>query len=178
VPNEKYAGFHAAMVAPMRWAGEVKGVLGVGSRDPQRRLTSGEAGLLEAFASLAALALRNAESFEERTRQARVQRGFYRIASALGEPISLEETLDALAQAAAEALGGSSAAVLMPGTDDLRLAGLHGLPAPLVRFLEQGLTDPADPLRTCARRRRVLAAPQLVDDDRFDDQWRRVMQEW
>src|SRR5205823_6540914 len=76
-----------------------------------------------------------------------------------------------------DALGGSSAAVLMPGTDDLRLAGLHGLPAPLVRFLEQGLTDPADPLRTCARRRRVLAAPQLVDDDRFDDEWRRVMQE-
>src|SRR5205823_7975915 len=133
-------------------------VLGVGSREPDR-FRPVQADLLDAFANLAALSLRNAESYEERSRQARVQRGFYRIASVLGEPISLEETLDALAQAASEALGGASAAVLMPGTDDLRLAGLHGLPAPLVRFLEQGLTAPADPLRTCARRRRVLAAP-------------------
>src|SRR5204863_407846 len=100
----------------------------------------------------AALALRNAESFEEHSRQARVQRGFYRIAAALGQPVSLEETLDALAQAAAEALGGSSAAVLMPGADDLRLAGLHSLPGPLVRFLENGLGDPSGPLRSAARR--------------------------
>ena len=177
VPHPAYRGFRSAIVVPMRWSGEVKGVLGVGTTDRERRLTRTEADLLEAFASLAALALRNAESFEERSRQARVQRGFYRIASVLGEPISLEETLDAVAQAAADALGGSSAAVLMPGTDDLRLAGLHGLPAPLVRFLEQGLSDPADPLRTCARRRRVLAAPRLGEDDRFDEEWRRVMQE-
>ena len=177
VPNETYAGFHAAMVAPMRWAGEVKGVLGVGSRDPQRRLTSGEAGLLDAFANLAALALRNAESFEERSRQARVQRGFYRIASALGQPISLEETFDALAQAAAEALGGASAAVLMPVDGDLRLAGLHALPAPLVRFLEDGLSDPGDPLRSSARRRRVLVSSGLAEDDRFGAGWQRVAEE-
>jgi PAS domain S-box-containing protein len=176
-PNETYEGFHAAMVAPMRWAGEVKGVLGVGSRDPQRRLTTGEAGLLDAFANLAALALRNAESFEERSRQARVQRGFYRIASALGQPISLEETLDALAQAAAEALGGASAAVLMPVDGDLRLAGLHALPAPFVRFLEEGLADPGDPLRSSARRRRVLVSSGLADDDRFGAEWQRVAEE-
>ena len=133
--------------------------------------------MLETFANLAALALRNAESFEERSRQARVQRGFYRIASVLAEPISLEETLDALAQAAAEALGGASAAVIMPGADDLRLAGLHGLPAPLIRFLEEGLGGPDDPLRACARRRRVLAAPRLGEDDRFDERWQRIADE-
>ena len=91
----------SAIVAPMRWAGEVQGLLGVGTARPERRSSrAAQADLLEAFATLAALALRNAESFEERSRQARVQRGFYRIASVLGEPISLEETLDALAQAA------------------------------------------------------------------------------
>ena len=174
VPNPAYEGFRSAIVAPMRWSGEVRGVLGVGTRDPERRLTSAEADLLEAFANLAALALRNAESFEERSRQARVQRGFYRIASVLGEPISLEETLDALAQAAADALGGTSAAVLMPRHDDLRLEGMHGLPAPLVRFLEQGLGDPAGPLRTSARRGRVVAAPRLQEDDRFGEDWRQV----
>ena len=177
VPHPAYEGFRSAIVAPMRWAGEVKGVLGVGTRDPERRLSLAEAELLEAFANLAALALRNAESFEEHLRQARVQRGFYRIAAALGQPVSLEETLDALAQAAAEALGGSGAAVLMPEAEDLRLAGLHALPAPLVRFLEDGLGDPAGPLRSAARRRRVLAAPSLAEDQRFDDGWRRVLEE-
>ena len=177
VPHAAYEGFHSAIVAPMRWAGEVKGVLGVGTREPSRRLTRAEGELLEAFANLAALALRNAESFEEHSRQARVQRGFYRIAAALGEPVSLEATLDALAQAAAEALGGSSAAVLMPRHDDLRLAGLHSLAAPLVRFLENGLGDPDGPLRSAARRGRVLAAPSLSSDERFDEEWRRALDE-
>jgi GAF domain-containing protein len=177
VPHAAYEGFHSAIVAPMRWAGEVKGVLGVGTRESTRRLTRAEGELLEAFANLAALALRNAESFEEHSRQARVQRGFYRIAAALGEPVSLEATLDALAQAAAEALGGSSAAVLMPRNDDLRLAGLHSLAAPLVRFLENGLGDPSGPLRSAARRRRVLAAPSLRSDERFGEDWRRVLEE-
>jgi PAS domain S-box-containing protein len=174
VPHPAYEGFRSAIVAPMRWSGEVKGILGVGTRDPGRTFTPAQADLLEAFANLAALALRNAESFADRSRQAQVQRGFYRIASVLGEPISLEETLDALAQAASDALGGASAAVLMPQDDDLRLAGLHGLPGLLVKFLEEGLGDPAGPLRTCARGKRVLAAPRLFDDDRFDDEWRRV----
>ena len=177
VPHAAYKGFHSAIVAPMRWAGEVKGVLGVGTRERSRRLTRAEGELLEAFANLAALALRNAESFEEHSRQARVQRGFYRIAAALGEPVSLEATLDALAQAAAEALGGSSAAVLMPRHDDLRLAGLHSLAAPLVRFLENGLGDPDGPLRSAARRGRVLAAPSLGSDERFDEEWRRALDE-
>jgi PAS domain S-box-containing protein len=177
VPHPVYEGFRSAIVAPMRWSGEAIGILGVGTRDPSRRFTHGDAGLLEAFASLAALSLRNAESFAERTRQARIQRGFYRIASVLGEPISLEETFDALAQAACDALGGASAAVLMPRDDDLRLAGLHGLPGLLVKFLEEGLGDPSGPLRTCARSGRVLAAPRLADDERFDQEWRNVTRE-
>jgi PAS domain S-box-containing protein len=177
VPHPAYEGFRSAIVAPMRWAGEVKGILGVGTRDAAQTFTPAQADLLEAFATLAALALRNAESFEERSRQARVQRGFYRIASVLGEPISLEETLDALAQAASEALGGSSAAVLMPLADDLRLAGLHNLPGLLVKFLEDGLGDPSGALRSCARGKRVLAAPRVSDDDRFDDDWRGVTRE-
>jgi PAS domain S-box-containing protein len=174
VPHPVYEGFRSAIVAPIRWSGEVMGILGVGTRDSERRFTQSDAGLLEAFANLAALSLRNAESFAERSRQARIQRGFYRIAAVLGEPISRKETFDALAQAAADALGGGSAAVLMPGDDDLRLAGLHDLPGLLVKYLENGLPDPSGPLRTCARGGRVLAAPRLADDDRFDDEWRNV----
>jgi len=177
VPHAAYEDFRSAIVAPMRWSGEVMGILGVGTRDPVRRFTQAEAGLLEAFANLAALSLRNAESFAERAQQARVQRGFYRIAAVLGEPISREETFDALAQAACDAFGGGSAAVLMPRDDDLRLAGLHGLPGLLVKFLEDGLGDPSGPLRSCARRGRVLAAPSLEVDERFDEVWRSVAHE-
>ena len=177
VPHPSYEGFRGAIVAPMRWSGEVMGILGVGTRDPARRFTQADAGLLEAFANLAALALRNAESFAERTRQARIQRGFYRIAAVLGQPISREETFDALAQAASDALGGGSAAVLMPGEDDLRLDGMHNLPGLLVQFLEKGLGDPTGPLRAAARNGRVLASPQLDDDERFDEEWRNVARE-
>ena len=177
VPHPSYEGFRSAIVAPMRWSGEVMGILGVGTRDESRRFTQADAGLLEAFANLAALALRNAESFAERTRQARIQRGFYRIAAVLGQPISREETFDALAQAASDALGGGSAAVLMPRDDDLRLEGLHNLPGLLVQFLNDGLGDPAGPLRAAARNGRVLAAPRLEDDDRFEEEWRRVAAE-
>ncbi len=177
VPHPGYEGFRSAVVAPMRWSGEVMGILGVGTRDTTRRFSQSDAGLLEAFANLAALALRNAESFAERTRQARIQRGFYQIAAVLGQSISRKETFDALAQAASDALGGGSAAVLMPREDDLRLDGLHNLPGLLVHFLEQGLGDPSGPLRSAARNGRVLAAPRLEDDERFDEEWRNVAHE-
>ena len=135
VPNAAYDGFARALVAPMVWAGETRGVLGVGIRDVTRSFSEGDVELLEAFASLASLALRNAESFGERSRQARVQRGFYRIASLLGEPLSLAETYDAAAQAAAEALGGEFAAVLVRTPAGLGLVGGHALPD-AVRSLE------------------------------------------
>ena len=71
-------------------------VTGVDAGDAGVPGAQADSGLLEAFANLAALSLRNAESFADRSRQAQIQRGFYRIASVLGEPISLKETFDAL----------------------------------------------------------------------------------
>jgi GAF domain-containing protein len=59
VPNEAYAGFTDALVVPMRWSDDVQGVLGVGRRDT-RPFTERDAEVLEAFAGLASLALRNA----------------------------------------------------------------------------------------------------------------------
>jgi PAS domain S-box-containing protein len=160
VPHPAYADFTSALVAPMSWAGETWGVLGVGIKDPARVLGPTDVELLEAFASLASLALRNAESFAERSRQARVQRGFYRIASLLGEPLSLGETYDAAAHAAAEALGGDYAAVLV----DRRVAGGHELPAAVAE-----LETPSVLLETGGT---VLAAAELVSDERFPEAWR------
>jgi len=172
-PHPAYERFSGAMVAPMTWWGEVRGVIGVGTTDPERRFSSEDVEVLEAFANLGSVALRNVASIEQSTRQVRIQRGFFRIASVLAQPLSLDETLDAVAQAASEALGGSFAAVLMPGDPGLVLAGSHELPPPLVEFFRDGLGD-ADPLRESALRKRVLASPQLRTDDRFGDDWRRL----
>jgi PAS domain S-box-containing protein len=166
VPHAAYNGFSRALVAPMVWAGETRGVLGVGVRDPNRAFTDVDAELLETFASLASLALRNAESYAERSRQARVQRGFYRIASLLGEPLSLTETYDTAAQAAAEALGGDYAAVLVLGPSGLELVGGHALPEE-VRALEVTRA-----LIETAADGQVLAASRIAEDDRFDTAWR------
>ncbi len=114
--------------------------------------------MLEAFATLAALALRNAESFEERSRQARTQRAFYDIASLLALPISQAETLRAVARAAAEALGGSSSALLMPREEAFDLVAGHGLPNEVAAQVRQAAAEGAEPLATCSRNRTVITA--------------------
>jgi PAS domain S-box-containing protein len=168
VPHAAYAGFLQAMVAPMRWSGETLGVLGVGMHGDGREFAQSDADLLEAFAGLASLALRNAESFAERTHQARIQLGFYRIAAILGHSLSLGETYDAVAQAASEALGGAFAAVLLPYAKRLELAGAHQLPG----AFPAGVATATDALVDAAREGRVLAASALEEDDRFDQEWR------
>ena len=166
VPHDAYRGFAHALVAPMVWGGEVRGVLGVGMRSGGRRpFDHDDLDLLETFAGLASLGLRNAESFAERSRQARVERAFSRIAYLLSEPLSRAETLDAAAHAASEAVGGSFAVVLMPEGGRLTVAGAHELPDELQRV------DPPAALTQAAADRRVVAAPRVREDDRFDDEW-------
>ncbi len=174
LPHPAYDDLTGAIVVPIGWSGETRGVLGAGSRG-ERTFDERDLDRIGAFASLAAVALRNAEMYEERSRQARVQRGFSRIATVLGQPISLTKTLDAAAQAAAEALGGRSAAVLMPRRDSgLELAGSFELPASLAETLAEGLPDSAVVLNVCAAERRVIAAPSIASDSRFDAEWKEL----
>ena len=88
---------------------------------------TGEISLAEAIAHETAIAIDTSRLLRESTRQAQVERGFYRIAAVLSEPLSAEATHDAVAQAAAEALGGDSAAVLRAVRDELELAGSYEL---------------------------------------------------
>ena len=173
-PHASYEGFAGAISAPMTWSGERRGLLGVATRDPDRTFGPLEKNLLETFAGLASLAVRNAASFEQSVRQARVQRGFYGIASALAEHLSHAATLDAVAHAANEALGGSFAAVLMPGARGLELAASYRLPDELAASLAEGVPESAAVLETAARERRMLSASSLDDDDRFGEDWRRL----
>jgi PAS domain S-box-containing protein len=165
-PSASFAVFAEVMDAPIAAAGEVRGVLGVCSLE-HGRFGEDDLVLLDAFARLAAVALRNAEALEESRRQASVQRGFVRIASVLREPLSAEETVDAVAQAAAEALGGDAAAVLEPVGQSLRLAGAHELRHEVRRALAEGASAAA--LRLAAEEGRMLASVDLLVDDRFSD---------
>jgi PAS domain S-box-containing protein len=171
IPHDAYGGFTSRIFAPIVDSGETRGVLGAAARE-ERRFGERDTDVIAAFASLAALALRNAETYEERSRQARVQRGFSSIATVLGEPLSLTATLDAVAQAAAEALGGDFTAVLMPRSDgELELAGAFGLPPAFASRLQEGLPPAARVLTLCAAEGRVIAAPSLAGDTRFGQEW-------
>jgi two-component system, OmpR family, phosphate regulon sensor histidine kinase PhoR len=166
VPHDAYRGFAHALVAPMVWGGEVRGVLGVGMRAGGRSFVQGDIDVLETFAGLASLALRNAESFAERGKQARVERAFSRIAALLSGPVSLTETLDAAAHAACETLGGDFAAVLMSERGRLSLAGAHQLPESL-RSLE-----PPPALVDAVADTRIVVAARIQEDERFGGEWR------
>ena len=166
VPHPAYDGFTDVIAAPMFWSDEVRGVLGVGRREG-RRFAVRDANILEAFAGLATLALRNAEMFTQSARQARIQRGFYRIASVLGQSLSRAATLEAIAQAAAEALGGSSAAVLVPSGGRLEAMGMHELPADLRQILEERAWGDQSPLFRAATEGRIIVSSSIADDERL-----------
>jgi PAS domain S-box-containing protein len=175
-PSADYVVFAEVMDAPITWLGEQRGVLGVCARD-DGHFDHADLELLDTFARMASLALHNAESFGERERQAQVQRGFYQIAEVLGSTLSLTETLDALAQAACEALGGSAALVLEPRGEQLHVAGAHELPAVLAEELARGLPDTAAPFAAAARSERILTACELEEDDRFSEGLRSLLGE-
>src|SRR5262249_2816386 len=122
--------------------------------------------IVDAVEREAAAALRVVELLEENRRQTQVQRGFYRIASLLGEPVSLTEPYDATAQAAAEALGGEFASVYVDGVRGLEPTGDTGSPDSL-----RGLRLP-DAVVQAARDGQLLAAACVETDDRFDERWR------
>jgi PAS domain S-box-containing protein len=165
-PSPPYAVFNDVMCTPITWLGEARGVLGVCSRE-EGRFDEGDLEVVEAFARFASLALHNAESFEERERQAQAQRGFYRIAQVLGSTLSRAETLDALAQAACDALGGDASLVLELREDDVVLAGTHELPAAL-RTALAAETGASWPFPAGTSEEQILASPDLTADERFD----------
>src|SRR6266540_120448 len=172
VPHPAYEGFTDAVVAPIVSSGGTRGVLGVGTRG-EGSFGDADAELLGAFASLASLALRNAEMYDETSRRARAEQGLYRIASVLGQSLSRAETLDAVAQVAAEALGGTSAAVLLPRPEGgLELAGGHGLEATLAEALREDVLAPPSILSLCTAQRSVIASGAVGVDERFEQAWR------
>ena len=156
-------GFAEVLEAPLRAAGEAHGVLRAYAR-VEGRFDADAGRIVEGLASLATLALRNAETFEQSARQAQVDQGFSRIEGVLSAPLSAEATLDAVAQAAADALGGDAAGVLRATGTSLELAGAHELPEGLASFF---LGGGARDLSAAAAAGKMLASRSVADDTRF-----------
>jgi PAS domain S-box-containing protein len=79
---------------------------------------------------------------------------------------SFDATLDAVARAAVDVLGSSSAAVLLPNGQVF-----CEVPPTLADVLQGGVPDSARCLRAAAGEHRVLAAGDVRDDERFDPAW-------
>ena len=138
-----------------------------------------ELGQLQALAADTALALDHARATAElaaalererrrNTAQARVQRGLFQVAAVLGEPLSLEKTFEALAQAANDALGGAFAAFLMRRGSEFELVGNAGLPPSLAA----SLAESARSLESAVADGRLIASVDVRDDDRFERSFR------
>ena len=173
-PSTYYSEFEDVLVAPITWLGEVRGLLGVCSRDAGR-FGEPDLELLDAYARFASLAFHNAESFEERERQAQIQQGFYRIAEALGSPLSFDETVTALAQAATEALGGIAAFVLRAVGDRLVLVGSYDVHEEVQAALREGIQDDDAPLAAATREGRLVTSGSVSGDERFHSRWRDLL---
>ena len=149
---------------PIEFHGRTIGVIRLGSSSLPP--TTGEATLVEAVAHELGAALHTAELFAERARQARVERGFYRIATLLGEPLALAEASTRPRRLQARRSGATRQRFYLRGAGGLGLAGGHELPGGVRELLVAAV------LARVAADSQVLAAPALADDERFDDEWR------
>jgi PAS domain S-box-containing protein len=163
-------GSRAVLAIPIRAFDELIGVLALHRTRPGP-WTRDEVALAEAVAQEIGFALHVAGLLRENDRRITHQNALFRIAALLGQSLSLSPTLEALAQAANEALGGEFAAVVMPRGVSLELAASAGLPDNLREALEAGLPESANCLSTAGAQGRVLASADVSRDDRFEQPW-------
>ena len=121
------SGIEAAVVVPLRAAGELIGML-VAYLPAKRRLGENESMLLAALAGQLAVAVQNAGLHEDTARLARERQealdaellaakrleAFYEISRSFSESLSLEETVGAIARTAVELLDVDAAVLRMP----------------------------------------------------------------
>jgi PAS domain S-box-containing protein len=163
-------GSRAVLAVPIVIFDELIGVLALHRTTPGRWADE-QIALTEAVAREIGLAVRVAQLLRENEQRMAQQESLFRIAALLGQSLSLSDTLEALALAATESLGGSFAAVLMPRGGKLELAAGAALPPVLAEVLEERLPESASCLQTAAEERRALASPDITHDDRFEPPW-------
>ncbi|MEO6867834.1 MAG: GAF domain-containing protein, partial [Gaiellales bacterium] len=172
-----FSGVHRAMAVPVRWQGDLRGVISIGVTEQRRSLTERDQVLLEAFADLASLALHNAEAYSNHSRQARIQAGFYRISQVLSASLSRPATLAALAQAATEVLDGDWAIVIGGGeaNEELHVEGSWLAPDDAVEGLRDGEAFEESTATLAVDLGRVVTSRAIISDERLGPRWRALM---
>jgi signal transduction histidine kinase len=165
-------GARAVAASPIVVFGRPAGVFSVHRTQPGP-WPAGHLALVEAVAREIGFSLETASLLDENARRLERERALFRLASSLGETVSLQATLDALARAAAEVHGAASAAVLVPQGEELTLAASHELPATVADALTSDLAAD-EVLRLASNERRVLASPAISTDARFSPGWREL----
>ncbi|MCZ4497314.1 MAG: hypothetical protein JWM25_1899, partial [Thermoleophilia bacterium] len=172
-----FRGVTRAIAVPVRWQGDLRGVISVADRERTRVFVEHDQSLLEAFADLASLALHNAEAYSNHSRQARIQAGFYRISQVLSASLSRTATLAALAQAATEVLDGEWAMVI--GGDgveeDLHVEGSWLAPEDVTDGLVEEDAFEESAATLAMELNRVVTSRAVMGDERLGPRWRALM---
>jgi serine phosphatase RsbU (regulator of sigma subunit) len=168
------SGIEAAVVVPLRAAGQLIGML-VAYLPAKRRLGENESMLLAALAVQLAVAVQNAGLHEDTARLARERQealdaellaakrleAFYEISRSFSESLSLEETVGAIARTAVELLDVDAAVLRMPDErgDSLIPGAIHVPDARLGVALDPILHRP-QPLDRIEAAKPVLLTPR------------------
>jgi PAS domain S-box-containing protein len=130
------AGEISFMAAPLRVKGQTIGALTLADREG-RVFTDDEAALLQVFADQAALALENAQLYEESKRRQSEAELIAALAREISGSLELDAVLERVAEGARELVGCDLATIALrePGSEDARIRYRNGWRYPLVEPL-------------------------------------------
>jgi PAS domain S-box-containing protein len=158
-PSFEGAQFRGVVAVPLKWGDEIVGVVNVTDVGQARTFSDRDLRLLELFASQAAIAVKNAQLYQEQQRRNQQLLTLHETSLHISRRLDLGSVLEAIAGQAADLLDGHSAEVYLyrPGKGDLESAGYSRLPAELVGgFVEPGEGVAGKVLQT--------RKPLIVDD--------------
>ena len=165
-PIRDFAGlsFKRHIGIPIFWKGEVIGAFNMaGTRS--RNISQGDEKLAEMLAQHAAVAIQNARLFKESEEQARRQAVLYKVVRAVSSEMTPQKTLNAMAQIAAESVGGAFAVLLLRNGTEIEPRGAYQVPPVEVPFFSEGFkiaaTRETSPAIVSIRERKVVALSDL-----------------
>ncbi len=166
---EKSQPFTAVLSVPLRWKGEVTGVLHVLTNTEFRRFSQADQELLLQFANQAAIAIENARLFgAERLAHERAE-SFRELTTALTSSLNLEEVLDNILEHLSRVIVYDSACIFLVENDILRSVAGRGFAQP-DKVIGQDYRLEADDLFIAAARRE---APLILEDAQAEPSFKR-----
>jgi len=158
-PIHEGAPFRAVAAVPLKWGDEIVGVVNVTDVGQARTFSDRDLQLLELFASQAAIAIKNAQLYQEQQKKNRELMALHETSLHISSRLDLGSVLEAIIGRAAELLDGQTAEVYLyrAAKGDLQSAASSRLPAELVA----GVIEPGEGV---AGKVLETGEPLIVDD--------------